>query len=74
MCPSMSSFRSISCPILVLCGESSDVLPTSMAWAMQRSNRNANVTVLPRCGHAPALNTPSQIKTVLDFLDSWKEK
>jgi pimeloyl-ACP methyl ester carboxylesterase len=62
------SFQGIQCPVLLLRGESSDVLPMRLAQTMQRHNHNTNVVVFPDCGHAPALNTPHQIKTVYDFL------
>ena len=61
-------YKAVSCPILILRGERSDVLPTVLGWQMMKANRNASLTVLPHCGHAPALNTRHQIVTVTKFV------
>ncbi len=57
----------ISCPVLVLRGEQSDVLLPEVANDMARRGPRATVQEIPGCGHAPALMSPEQIALV----DSW---
>lgn len=57
-------------PVLVLRGESSDLLEPATADEMTRRGPKARVIEVPGCGHAPALNTPTQIGWVADFLAS----
>lgn len=66
--PPAIRYGSITCPILILRGEHSDVLPSRLAGHMMRVNRRAHLAVMPNCGHAPALNTPYQINTVAQFI------
>lgn len=55
-------------PVLVLRGESSDLLLPETAARMGEA---ADVTVetIPGCGHAPALMAPAQIALILRFLE-----
>jgi pimeloyl-ACP methyl ester carboxylesterase len=57
-------------PTLVLRGASSDLLLPDAAKRMARTNPQARIVEVPGCGHAPALNVPSQIESVDGFLSS----
>lgn len=60
----------IECPVLVLRGESSDLLSVETAEEMSRRGPKADVVTIPNCGHAPALMDPEQIRIVRDWLTS----
>ncbi|MGI4953868.1 MAG: alpha/beta fold hydrolase [Janthinobacterium lividum] len=60
----------ITCPTLVLRGETSDLLLPSTAKDMQRRGPEAELVEIPGCGHAPALMEPSQVSLITDWLDS----
>ncbi len=47
-------------PVLVLRGETSDLLEADVADAMTRRGPRAALRTVPGCGHAPALNTDEQ--------------
>ncbi|MFO1291712.1 MAG: alpha/beta hydrolase [Rubrivivax sp.] len=55
-------------PVLVLRGETSDLLLPEVAEAMRARGPRAVVATIPGCGHAPALNTPEQYALVERFL------
>lgn len=55
-------------PVLVMRGESSDLLLPETAEAMRTRGPRAVVATIPGCGHAPALNTPAQFALVERFL------
>lgn len=55
-------------PVLVLRGETSDLLLPEVAEAMRVRGPRAVVATIPGCGHAPALNTPEQYALVERFL------
>jgi pimeloyl-ACP methyl ester carboxylesterase len=57
-----------SLPVLVLRGESSDLLEPSVAEDMTRRGPHARLVTVTGCGHAPALNTDEQIGWVERFL------
>jgi len=59
---------SISCPILVMRGASSDLLLSATAAEMERRGPRAEVVEIPGCGHAPALRATDQIARVRDWL------
>ena len=58
----------ITCPVLVLRGENSDLLSTATADEMTKRGPKATVVTIPNCGHAPALMDPDQIRIVMDWL------
>jgi pimeloyl-ACP methyl ester carboxylesterase len=58
----------ITCPVLVLRGERSDLLLPATAAEMQRRGPKAKVVDIPGCGHAPALMAAEQIAHVREFL------
>lgn len=54
-------------PVLVLRGETSDLLLPETAARMGESP-GVTIATIPGCGHAPALMEPSQIALIADFL------
>lgn len=60
----------IACPVLVLRGAASDVLPAGVAAGMAGRGPGAKVVELPGVGHAPALLDPMQIACIRDWLDA----
>ena len=63
------AWDSLTQPVLVLRGESSDLLLPEVAEAMRNRGPRAVVVTIAGCGHAPALNTPEQFALVERFLD-----
>jgi len=63
----------ITCPVLVLRGERSDVLSRETAQEMTRRGPKAEVVEFAGCGHAPALMSEEQIRVVHDWLLSFDE-
>jgi pimeloyl-ACP methyl ester carboxylesterase len=61
------AWDSLTLPVLVLRGESSDLLLPEVAEAMRTRGPRAVVATIAGCGHAPALNTPEQIALVERF-------
>jgi len=61
-------YDKITCPTLLLRGESSDLLPLQVALDMTERGPRAKMSNIPNCGHAPGLNTAEQILIVEDFL------
>jgi pimeloyl-ACP methyl ester carboxylesterase len=62
------AWDTLTLPVLVLRGESSDLLLPDVAEAMRTRGPCAVVATIPGCGHAPALNTPAQFALVERFL------
>lgn len=58
----------IRCPVLVLRGETSDLLSRDTAAEMAARGPNATVVEISGCGHAPALMAADQIAIVDDWL------
>ena len=58
----------IRCPVLVLRGETSNLLSQETAAEMTARGPKAQIVEIPGCGHAPALMDPQQIKIVDDWL------
>jgi pimeloyl-ACP methyl ester carboxylesterase len=58
----------VRCPVLVLRGAESDVLPPEVAAEMRRRGPQAEVVEFAGVGHAPALMALDQIKAVRDWL------
>lgn len=63
-----SIWDQIRCPVLVMRGESSDVLPANVADAMTKRGPKAIVRTWPETGHAPALENVEQISEIEKFL------
>lgn len=63
-----SVWKEVRCPVLVLRGEKSDVLPREVADEMLRSRDNVKVIEFPGVGHAPSLAVPEQVEAVRRFL------
>ena len=57
-------------PVLALRGENSDLLLRETAEGMRNRGPRAVVVEIPRCGHAPALNTPAQFAIVERFISA----
>lgn len=58
----------IRCPVLVLRGESSDLLTAETAAEMASRGPKAKVVEIAECGHAPALMAEDQIALIDDWL------
>jgi pimeloyl-ACP methyl ester carboxylesterase len=63
----------VECPVLILRGEHSDLLPRDTMQEMVRrhrvcAHRRTRAIEFPDCGHAPALMEPEQIDPVVEFL------
>ena len=58
----------LSCPVMVLRGETSDVLPAAAAAEMTRRGPTARLIEFAGVGHAPALMSDDQIAVVRDWL------
>ena len=61
-------FDAITCPVLALRGETSDLVEPQVAEEMTRRGPRARLVSIPGCGHAPALNVPEQIALLDGFL------
>jgi pimeloyl-ACP methyl ester carboxylesterase len=62
------AYDRIRCPVLLLHGLRSDVLPTPIAQEMTQRGPRAELVEFPKIGHAPALMDPTQIAIVAEFL------
>ena len=65
-----SLWDSVPCPVLVLRGESSDLLTPEVAGQMVERGHNVRLVEIPGCGHAPALMDDDQIAIVRDWLNA----
>jgi pimeloyl-ACP methyl ester carboxylesterase len=61
-------WTAIKCPILVIRGVTSDLLPGDLAGQMVQRNPLATVVEIDGCGHAPPLMDPAQIAPIAEFL------
>lgn len=61
-------YDSLSIPVLCLRGTDSDLVRRETAQQMRIRGPQAQVEEIPGCGHAPALNIPSQLSLIGDFL------
>ena len=62
-----AAWDTLDLPVLVLRGQTSDLLLPEVAEAMRTRGPRAVVATIPGCGHAPALNTPEQFALVERF-------
>lgn len=58
----------VSCEVLLLRGETSEIFPESVARTMLDVKPGARLVEIPGCGHAPSLMASSQIGIVRNFL------
>ncbi|MFA6279484.1 MAG: alpha/beta hydrolase [Bdellovibrionales bacterium] len=63
------TYDKIACPVLVLRGAQSDLLPREAAQEMTQRGPHARLIEIEGCGHAPALMSDEQIKMIEDFLE-----
>ncbi len=63
-----AAYDNITCPVLLLRGEYSDLLTADIATQMTHRGPRAKLVTFPKAGHAPALMDPVQIKTIANFL------
>jgi len=63
-----SAYDRVRCPVLLLHGVRSDVLPTPVAQEMTRRGPRAQLVEFPTIGHAPPLMDPAQIAIIAEFL------
>lgn len=63
-----AAWEAIRCPVLVLRGAESEVLPRAVVEEMQRRKPDLQVAEFAGVGHVPALASPHQIEVVRDFL------
>ncbi len=60
-----ANWRAITCPILLLRGELSDVLSPEVAQRMVRENANAKLVVIPESGHSIPLDRPAEFEVAV---------
>lgn len=60
----------VRCPVLVLRGAESEVLPRETVEEMRRRMPNLKVVEFPGAGHAPALASHDQIDVISEFLNA----
>jgi pimeloyl-ACP methyl ester carboxylesterase len=65
-----SYWDAVTCPVLVLRGETSDLLLPETAAEMAQRGPRAEVVEIGRCGHCPALMDDAQIELVTSWLVS----
>ncbi len=58
----------VKCPVLLLRGVESELLPAAVAEEMTRRGPNARLLTIPEAGHAPALLIDNQIRPIREFL------
>lgn len=63
-----SVWERITCPVLVLRGESSDLLTPETAERMRTTGPEAEIVEIEGCGHAPALMDDHQVGLVAEWL------
>ena len=64
----------ITCPVLVLRGERSDLLRAETAAEMAARGPRAEVVEIRGCGHAPALLDEDQIEPILRWLEASRSR
>jgi pimeloyl-ACP methyl ester carboxylesterase len=62
------AWQRIECPVLVIRGEHSSILPASVAEAMLETRPDAELVEVPGAGHAPALMSAGEIERIRNFL------
>ncbi|MGG6498558.1 UNVERIFIED_CONTAM: alpha/beta hydrolase, partial [Bacteroidetes bacterium 56_B9] len=64
------SWDKLTCEMLCLRGESSDLITPVETERMVQRNPRCKVVTIKDCGHAPALNVPDQIELVRSFINA----
>jgi pimeloyl-ACP methyl ester carboxylesterase len=64
--PAFEAFEEI--PLLVLRGETSDILEKPVATKMVKKHGSTKLVTVPRVGHAPSLDEPEAQNAIRDFL------
>ena len=62
------AWDNITCPVLMLRGETSDLVSVETAQDMTQRGPKAKLVTIPGCGHAPALNVPEQFAVLDEFV------
>ena len=62
------AWRAVSCPVLLVRGDDSDVLATETAQRMLAENPNATLASVPDCGHSITLDNPDGM---LEVVSPW---
>jgi pimeloyl-ACP methyl ester carboxylesterase len=55
-------------PLLILRGETSDILAKPVATKMLKKHKTAKLVTIPRVGHAPSLDEPEALDAIKSFL------
>lgn len=63
-----ATWSAVTCPVLVLRGADSDVLPAEIVAEMKRRKPDTETAEFAEVGHAPALRDPEQIAAIREFL------
>jgi pimeloyl-ACP methyl ester carboxylesterase len=61
-------FDALTCPVLLLRGQNSDLLDPATAQAMTQRGPKARLVEFEGVGHAPTLIAPDQVTVIKDFL------
>lgn len=61
-------WNQVQCPVLLLRGAQSDILPRDVALAMQQSKADVTLVEIPRVGHAPTMMVPGEIVPVVEWI------
>lgn len=61
-------------PLLVIRGETSDILAPATARRMVRRHPRASLTTVPGVGHAPMLDEPEAVAAISSFLETLKAR
>ncbi len=71
---SLETLKTITCPTCVLCGQEDELCPVEYHQMMASLIPNANLTVLPDCGHMSSLEAPAIVNSMLADLIERVEK
>ncbi len=63
-----AAWRAVSCPVLLVRGDDSDVLAAGTAERMLAENRGASFAAIPDCGHSITLDRPQGL---IDVVSPW---
>ncbi len=63
-------WKQVSCQVLIVRGEVSDILPEAVARDMCASRTHCDLVTIPNVGHAPTLMVPEEITQVVNWLGS----